>query len=125
MQHQTPTGWLAFFEPHRVEPVIGWSENGIALVVDADNGRRVTINHLHGHKFLALEPVDDPFVAALPADGWTLEWSDGTTEAVLGFAVQNDGYAIPLVANPSGYGLPHTVTDGEPAPKLVPPEAVS
>lgn len=123
MQQQTPTGWLAFFTPHRVEPVVGWSGNGTALVVDADNGRRVGIHQLDGHKFQGLETADDPIVTALPGAGWTLEWPDGTTEAVLGFAVQNDGYALPLVTNPSGYGLPYTVTDGEPAPKLVPPEA--
>ena len=121
MQQQTPTGWLAIFEPHRVEPVTGWDNNGTALVVDTATGRRVTIHHLAGHKFLALEPVDDPIVTALPAAGWTLEWTDGTTEAVLGFAVQDDGYALPIVASVGGYGSPYTVTDGEPAPKLVPP----
>lgn len=118
---QSPTGWLAFFKPYRVESVVGWDESGVALVVDTTTGRRVTIHELDGHRFHSLDTVDDPIVTALPAAGWTLQWPDGTTEAVLGFAVQNDGYALPLVANPSGYGLPYTVTDGEPTPKLVPP----
>jgi hypothetical protein len=120
---QSPTGWLAFFKPYRVEPVVGWDENGVALVVDTTTGRRATIHDLDGHDFEALDTVDDPIVAALPAAGWTLAWSDGTTEPVVGFAVQNDGYALPLVTNAGGYALPYTACEGEPIPKLVPPEA--
>ena len=124
-EYVSPTGWNAIFKPYRVEPVVGWDEFGVATVIDPARGRKVSVDDLRDHSFENLEPAERPFVGALPAAGWTIEWPNGETEAVLGFAVQDDGYVHPVLTRTGGYGSPAYVEVGEPKGKLIPPRSDS
>jgi hypothetical protein len=121
--HVTPTGWNAIFKPYRVEPVVGWDDYGDALIIDASSGRRVGVRDLPEHDFQNLEMADRPFVGALPGAGWTLSWADGETDEIIGFAVQDDGYALPILGRTDAYGAPLYVTEADPKATLRPPRS--
>ncbi|MFJ2631088.1 hypothetical protein ACIO6U_03865 [Streptomyces sp. NPDC087422] len=63
----------------------------------------------------------DRFIAALPGAGWTLPWADGEVDTVVGFAVQDDGYALPILARSGRHGTPYYAEDGNPVATLRPP----
>jgi hypothetical protein len=117
----SPTGWIAIFNPWRAEPVVGWDDHGYALIVDAKTGKQVDVHDLEDHRFCNLEPADLPFVGALPADGWTVRWSDGETDRVIGFGVRSDGHTIPILDQPGGHGDPYYADPNDVSARLVPP----
>lgn len=119
----TPTGWNAIFNPNRTDPVVGWDEYGHPLIVNAKTGKRISVHDLEDHDFCNLEPADTPFVGVLPADGWSIGWSDGTTDRVMGFAVQADGRTLPILIEPSGHGSPYYADGSEPGARLIPPRS--
>ncbi|MET9516417.1 hypothetical protein [Streptomyces sp. NPDC002994] len=117
----SPTGWNAVFKPWRVEPVCGWDDLGWPLIVNAANGKQISAYDLEDHEFCNLEPADPSFIGVLPGNGWTIQWADGETEKVMGFAVQANGRALPILPQHGGHGDPYYAEPTEPAARLVPP----
>ncbi|MEU1908141.1 hypothetical protein [Streptomyces hygroscopicus] len=116
----SPTGWNAIFKPWRVEPVTGWDDLGYPLIVNAESGKRVSVHDLDDHEFCNLEKAEPSFIGVLPGDGWTLRWGDGETEKVMGFAVQANGHALPILHQHGGHGEPYYAEPSDGA-RLDPP----
>lgn len=121
----SPTGWNAIFKPYRVEPVVGWDEYGDALVINPATGKRVDVHSLDDDEFCNLERADPPVVGVLPGDGWAIRWADGSSDRIIGFAVQADGCTRPILAEYGGHGSPYYPDGGEPTAQLVPPKPTS
>jgi hypothetical protein len=101
----TPTGWYATFDQSRSTGrvfearVESWSRDGVALVVDPAGGRLVPVTSMPG--FVELRPCRRVAgVIAAPA-GWRMHRVDSAgafTAPVVGFAVDDEGAALPVVA---------------------------
>ncbi|MET7643019.1 hypothetical protein ABZS83_05120 [Streptomyces sp. NPDC005426] len=120
----SPTGWNATFKPWRVEPVVGWDDLGYALIVEPTSGKRITLHDLEGHEFCGLERDQAAIVGILPGAGWSIHWADGTSDPVVGFAVQADGVTRPLLAEMGGHATPYYPDGTESSAQLRAPRQV-
>ncbi|GDY32879.1 hypothetical protein [Gandjariella thermophila] len=101
----TPTGWYATFDQSRSSGRIfqarveAWSRDGVALVVDPAAGRLVPVSSMPG--FVELRPCHRIAGVIEAPKGWRMHRVDSAgafTAPVVGFAVDDEGAALPVVA---------------------------
>uniref|UniRef100_UPI003F492E99 hypothetical protein n=1 Tax=Amycolatopsis sp. CA-290885 TaxID=3239925 RepID=UPI003F492E99 len=107
----TPTGWYATFDPTKSHrgivqlPVVAWSSEDAALVVNAKRGHLQAVTTMAG--FTGLSPCRS-LHSVIPAQpGWyvTLVVDDVEQKLdIVGWAIDNDGEGIPLVPDAEGIG---------------------
>jgi hypothetical protein len=126
----SPTGWLAVYGsdnqteqnrpgswPVKLLPVDGWNADGEALVVDEALGCRRPATHMKN--FRRLQKAEPSPAAVLPGQGWHVAYRNGATpDPVVGWNVDSNGWAVPIIANSDGYAEPYDLTDED---FLVPP----
>lgn len=85
-------------------PVVAWSDEGEALVVDSRRGTLRPARTLTG--FTAVTEDDESIVTAVPGGGWMMRYiaEDGSTwvEPVVAWAVDRRGYADALATDSTG-----------------------
>lgn len=124
----SPTGWTAVYLnekglPGKRKHVEAWSPDGDPLVVDYTVGALVNARSIVGFDRLELAP--DPFVAAIPANGWRLHWeADGRSGVndLIGFAIRADGEAVPIRSVDGDHGDAFYACDNEAVQLLAPGE---
>jgi hypothetical protein len=122
----SPTGWLALYrspeqaerkDPGKYRPIDGWSPDGTALAVDEAAGRRVPASSLP--HFRCLQESESEPAGVVPGQGWAVGYSvAGAPEAVIAWAVDRHGYAVPICATSEGYAEPFEQSEGT---FLIPP----
>ncbi|MFE5189211.1 hypothetical protein [Streptomyces sp. NPDC056628] len=87
------------------KPVIAWSDDGAALVVDMKTGRLRDADSWNN--FAGLREATAAVIGAVPGGSWRAEHSteEGDIEStpVLAWLVHADGYCTPTVADRDGY----------------------
>lgn len=88
---------------YSTKPVIAWSDDGRALVVN-DDGRLVPADTWRN--FHDVAPADPRVVAAVPGGGWIAEYAndDGSTHSspIVAWNVYEDGTCIPVDTDGTG-----------------------
>lgn len=103
------------------ERVYAWDDEGHPLVC-GDDGRLVRAVDLPDANLIGRSGNPGPFVAAVPADGWTVTHiynEQERTDPVVAFAVTADGYAHPVATignelNPIEIPAIRKLTRGQP-----------
>ncbi|MGP3777102.1 hypothetical protein ACTWJ8_40340 (plasmid) [Streptomyces sp. SDT5-1] len=100
-------GYHAYIRTEKDEenrPVVGWDDEGYALVVDWETGRRVRAIEVEG--FHALDDATakrEDVCTVLPAQpGWQLRDAKGHVRPIVGWTVNGFGCGDPLVVDTDG-----------------------
>jgi hypothetical protein len=95
---------------HITRDVLAFDDDGTPLVLGGKTHgwRLVSASAYPG--FAGIYEGDRPFVTALPADGWRVEYADDNggnwSEPVVGWGVTSDGYAVALGDSGDGLATP-------------------
>jgi len=96
------------------KPVVGWGDDGCALVADEKTGYLRDADTYSN--FAGLVPLDPTPLNAIPGQGWLVEYEttagDTETVPVLAWAFDTAGTCTPLVADSDGYTEDATVRTG-------------
>jgi hypothetical protein len=87
------------------KPVIGWSDEGSAMVADHKSGRLREASSYSN--FAGIAQADPATVGVIPGGGWRAEYRDddgqSVSEPVLAWMVRGDGSCIPAAVDSTGF----------------------
>lgn len=84
------------------EPVVAWDDDGDALIV-TERARRLTPACDAGN-FVGLRQSEGRVVAAVPGQGWVVEWpAAGYRSPLLGWLIRENGDVQPFDVDRNGY----------------------